>query len=49
MNVYLFFKCYFLGSDDIIKEWLVFNICRCIGYKEIEDVVKFVLYFLECE
>ncbi|RLQ95534.1 (2Fe-2S)-binding protein [Falsibacillus albus] len=27
----------------IIKEWLGSNICRCTGYKEIEEAVKSVL------
>jgi aerobic carbon-monoxide dehydrogenase small subunit len=31
------------ADDETIKEWLESNICRCTGYKEIEDAVKSVL------
>ncbi|WP_433742369.1 (2Fe-2S)-binding protein [Falsibacillus pallidus] len=30
-------------DDNVIKEWLESNICRCTGYKEIEEAVKSVL------
>lgn len=30
------------ASDETIKEWLESNICRCTGYKEIEEAVKSV-------
>jgi carbon-monoxide dehydrogenase small subunit len=28
------------ASDEMIKEWLESNICRCTGYQEIEEAVK---------
>ncbi|WML44178.1 2Fe-2S iron-sulfur cluster-binding protein [Neobacillus sp. PS3-40] len=31
------------ANDQIIKEWLESNICRCTGYAEIERAVKSVL------
>ncbi|CAM3721871.1 (2Fe-2S)-binding protein [Mesobacillus zeae] len=31
------------ASDEKIKDWLESNICRCTGYKEIEEAVKSVL------
>ncbi|MDP5276248.1 (2Fe-2S)-binding protein [Chengkuizengella axinellae] len=32
------------ASDEVIEEWLESNICRCTGYKEIEEAVKSVLH-----
>ncbi|MFB6465584.1 (2Fe-2S)-binding protein [Cytobacillus sp. Hz8] len=31
------------ASDEMIKEWLESNICRCTSYQEIEEAVKSVL------
>jgi len=31
------------ATDDDIKEWLESNMCRCTGYKEIEEAIKTVL------
>lgn len=31
------------ASDSDMKEWLESNMCRCTGYKEIEEAVKNVL------
>ncbi|NEU32508.1 (2Fe-2S)-binding protein [bacterium LRH843] len=31
------------ATDDVIKEWLESNMCRCTGYKEIEEAVKAAL------
>ena len=31
------------ADDNLIKEWLESNICRCTGYAEIEKAVKSVL------
>ncbi|MDY0406150.1 (2Fe-2S)-binding protein [Virgibacillus sp. 179-BFC.A HS] len=31
------------ATDDMIKNWMESNICRCTGYKEIEDAVKTAL------
>lgn len=31
------------ANDELIKEWLESNICRCTGYAEIEKAVKSVL------
>ncbi|MEN1968550.1 (2Fe-2S)-binding protein [Lentibacillus sp. N15] len=30
-------------TDDVIKNWLESNICRCTGYKEIEEAIKAAL------
>ncbi|NDI37094.1 (2Fe-2S)-binding protein [Chengkuizengella sediminis] len=32
------------AKDDTIEEWLESNICRCTGYKEIEEAIKSVIY-----
>ncbi|MFC5604563.1 (2Fe-2S)-binding protein [Sporosarcina koreensis] len=31
------------ATDAVIKSWLESNMCRCTGYKEIEEAVKTVL------
>jgi carbon-monoxide dehydrogenase small subunit len=31
------------ADDNMIKEWLASNICRCTGYSEIERAIKSVL------
>jgi aerobic carbon-monoxide dehydrogenase small subunit len=31
------------AKEDIIKEWLESNICRCTSYEEIESAIKSVL------
>lgn len=31
------------ANDDVIKEWLESNICRCTGYEEIQEAIKKVL------
>lgn len=31
------------ANDDVVKEWLQSNICRCTSYKEIKEAVKSVL------
>lgn len=31
------------AGDDVIKEWLQSNLCRCTGYKEIKEAVKSVI------
>lgn len=31
------------ADDEMIKEWLQSNICRCTGYAEIEKAIKSVL------
>lgn len=31
------------ANDEVIKEWLQSNLCRCTGYKEIKEAVKSVL------
>lgn len=31
------------ADDEMIKEWLQSNICRCTGYEEIEKAIKSVL------
>ncbi|OEF96300.1 (2Fe-2S)-binding protein [Desulfuribacillus alkaliarsenatis] len=32
------------ANESVIKEWLESNICRCTGYKEIEQAVKAALF-----
>ncbi|WP_199619185.1 (2Fe-2S)-binding protein [Paenibacillus alkalitolerans] len=43
MNAHALIKKYPYANDMTIKEWLESNICRCTGYKEIEDAVKAAL------
>ncbi|MCD8511902.1 MAG: (2Fe-2S)-binding protein [Bacillus sp. (in: Bacteria)] len=43
MNIQAMLEAYPNANDEIIKEWLESNICRCTGYEEIEKAVKFVL------
>ncbi|KAB2333244.1 (2Fe-2S)-binding protein [Cytobacillus depressus] len=31
------------ADDEIIDEWLQSNLCRCTGYQEIKEAIKFVL------
>ncbi|NEZ46743.1 (2Fe-2S)-binding protein [Clostridium niameyense] len=31
------------ASDEIIKEWLSSNVCRCTSYEEISKAIKYVL------
>ncbi|WP_342512044.1 (2Fe-2S)-binding protein [Sporosarcina sp. FSL K6-1522] len=31
------------ATDTVIKDWLESNICRCTGYKEIEEAIKATL------
>ena len=31
------------ADNEVIKDWLQSNICRCTGYKEIEEAVNSVL------
>ena len=35
------------ASDETIKDWLESNICRCTGYREIEEAVNSVLNTVE--
>ncbi|WP_373229414.1 (2Fe-2S)-binding protein [Cohnella sp.] len=43
MNAIALIKQYPHANDMMIKEWLESNICRCTGYKEIEEAVKAAL------
>ncbi|WP_029192771.1 (2Fe-2S)-binding protein [Paenibacillus harenae] len=43
MNANALIKQYPHANDMLIKEWLESNICRCTGYKEIEEAVKSAL------
>lgn len=40
MNCNTLVEKYPRADDKVIKKWLESNICRCTGYKEIEDAVK---------
>ncbi|WP_026566940.1 (2Fe-2S)-binding protein [Bacillus sp. UNC41MFS5] len=43
MNCYSLIEQHPDADDNLIKEWLESNICRCTGYAEIEKAVKSVL------
>lgn len=43
MNCHALIHRYPKANDDMITEWLESNICRCTGYKEIEEAVKAAL------
>ncbi len=43
MNCNTLIEKYPEANETVIKKWLESNICRCTGYKEIEDAVKAVL------
>ena len=43
MNAQALIYKYPQATDEVIKEWLESNICRCTGYKEIEEAVKAAL------
>ena len=43
MNCHSLIKQHPDADDQLIKEWLESNICRCTGYAEIEKAVKSVL------
>ncbi|XEC97797.1 (2Fe-2S)-binding protein [Paenibacillus tarimensis] len=43
MNCHSLIQKFPAADDNIIKEWLESNICRCTGYREIEEAVKSVL------
>ncbi|WP_025026512.1 (2Fe-2S)-binding protein [Caldalkalibacillus mannanilyticus] len=43
MNCNSLIQKYPHADDVVIKDWLESNICRCTGYKEIEEAIKAVL------
>lgn len=43
MNCHSLITKYPNADDTIIKDWLESNICRCTGYKEIEEAIKAAL------
>ncbi|MCU6711927.1 (2Fe-2S)-binding protein [Paenibacillus sp. J5C_2022] len=43
MNAQALIRQYPHATDKTITEWLESNICRCTGYKEIEEAVKAAL------
>lgn len=43
MNCNSLIQKYPEADDTLIKDCLESNICRCTGYKEIEEIIKFLL------
>jgi aerobic carbon-monoxide dehydrogenase small subunit len=43
MNSYALAQIHPEANDELIKNWLQSNICRCTGYEEIRQAVKSVL------
>ena len=43
MNCHTLIQQHPNADDTVIKEWLESNICRCTGYKEIEEAIKATL------
>lgn len=43
MNCHALIEKHPNATEDIIKDWLESNICRCTGYKEIEEAIKAAL------
>lgn len=43
MNCHALITIHPNATDEVIKEWLEANICRCTGYHEIKAAVKSVL------
>jgi len=43
MNCHALVNTKLNADDETIQNWLESNICRCTGYKEIEEAVKSVL------
>ena len=43
MNCNSLIQKYPHAKNTVIKEWLESNICRCTGYKEIEEAIKATL------
>lgn len=47
MNCNTLIEKYPNATDKVIKSWLESNICRCTGYKEIEEAIKATLLNLK--
>lgn len=43
MNCHALTKLHPDADDELIEEWLESNLCRCTGYEEIKEAVKYVL------
>jgi len=43
MNCHALVNLHPEANDELIVEWLESNICRCTGYDEIKEAVKYVL------
>ena len=43
MNCHTLIQQHPNANDTVIKDWLESNICRCTGYKEIEEAIKATL------
>ncbi len=47
MNCHTLIRKYPNANDTVIKDWLESNICRCTGYKEIEEAIKATLEYFQ--
>jgi aerobic-type carbon monoxide dehydrogenase small subunit (CoxS/CutS family) len=43
LNCYALSKLHPDCSEEVMREWLQSNLCRCTGYQEIQDAVRAVL------
>jgi aerobic-type carbon monoxide dehydrogenase small subunit (CoxS/CutS family) len=43
MNCHALINIHPDATEEVIREWLESNICRCTGYKEIENAIKSAL------
>lgn len=43
MNCHALISLHPDADDELIEEWLESNLCRCTGYEEIKQAIKYVL------